>query len=275
MYIQFADVSQFIEQMKASSVGRLIADERIAPLVEGVYGAVKDEYEKVRDNMGVSLEQLQTLFTGELCFAVAGFEDRSPGVVLLFDYDPEAGTLDALVGNEWIRGNLELESGEPIQEADVSIQTWKAGDTTVYYFMHDGTFAVGTDVEMMKEMLARWRGEAVGNDRTLAQNRKFVTIMNRCRGTKETPPEARFFVDPIDLAKALTRGNLGRAVCHGLAPHARARRAVGCRRGIDLQRRRVRVGCPLARASGEPPFGDPGDAAIAAGRLHPRGVGSR
>ena len=33
--------------------------------------------------------------------------------------------------------------------------------------------------------------------------------MNRCRGSKDLKPEARFFVDPIELAKSATRGDAG------------------------------------------------------------------
>jgi hypothetical protein len=54
--------------------------------------------------------------------------------------------------------------------------------------------------------------------RPLSRNRKFITIMNRCRGTKDFPPELRFFVDPIELAKSATRGDIGSQFLINLLP---------------------------------------------------------
>ncbi len=219
VYIQIRNVPEFIENMNESNIGKLMAHEKIAPLAERLWGSVKDQYEKVRDDVGVSLDQLQTLLTGEVCFAVVNFKDRSPGVVVFVDYDPEAATLDTLIDRGEELAASEEQLLEPIQEADVEISAVKTGDgPTIHHFRHGGTFVAGTDLELIKEVLARWRGETFENVRTLEENRKFITIMNRCRGSKEAPVDARAFIDPIELVRGLTRGDIGAQIVINLLP---------------------------------------------------------
>ena len=61
--------------------------------------------------------------------------------------------------------------------------------------------------EELDAFVDRWMEREVEKVRPLTSNRKFVTIMNRCLGNNEIEPEARFFIDPIGLARSATRGN--------------------------------------------------------------------
>ncbi len=212
VYLQMHSVANFSKQMNESAGGKLLANEKIAKLVSGLYGEVKNQYEKVRDDVGVSLDELTTLLTGEFCFAVAAFKDRAPGVVLMFDYDPESETLPTLLASGRKFAEKDGATFASTDEADVKIETVHGNDQDFFFFLNSGTFVGASDLELVKEMLARWRGEVVEKIRPLSQNRKFITIMNRCRGTKDAPPEMRAYIDPIDLAKALTRGNFGARV---------------------------------------------------------------
>lgn len=212
VYLQIHNVGDFVKRLNESSGGRLIENEKVANLVNGLYGEVKNQYEKIRDDVGVSMDELTTVIRGELCFAVSTFKDRQPAVVLLFDYDPEAETLSKLLDSGRKFAEREGATFETADEADVQIQTVVGPEVSLHYFLDSGTFVGATDLDLVKEMLARWRGEQVETVRPLAQNRKFITIMNRCRGTKDAPPELRGYIDPIDLAKALTRGNFGARV---------------------------------------------------------------
>ena len=214
VYLQIHSVKDFVSRMDDSSMGKVMTNEKVAKLFEKLYGEVKNQYEKVRDDVGVSLDELTKLMTGEFCFAVAAFKDRAPGVVLMFDYDPQAETLSKLLASGRKFAESDGATFETTQEGDVEVQVLRgSGDgVNIYYFLNAGTFVGSSDQELVKEMLARWRGEEIKKVRPLSQNRKFITIMNRCRGTKDAPPEMRAYIDPIDLAKALTRGNFGARV---------------------------------------------------------------
>ncbi len=213
VYLQMHSVKNFIKQMDDSSAAEALKNEKLAKLIDKLYGEVKNQYEKVRDDVGVSLDELTTLLTGEFCFAVAAFKDRQPGVVLMFDYDPESETMTKLLASGRKFAEKDGATFETTTEGDMQIEKIVGNDgTEIFYFVNSGTFVGSSDIELSKEMLARWRGEEVKKVRPLSQNRKFITIMNRCRGTKDSPPEMRAYIDPIDLAKALTRGNFGARV---------------------------------------------------------------
>jgi hypothetical protein len=212
VYLQIHNVREFVARMNESAVAKAMANEKLAVLVDKLWGEVKNQYEKVRDDVGVSLDELTQLLTGELCFAVVSFKDRMPGVVLMFDYDPESETLSKLLATGRRLAENDGATFETTPEGDVEIETVHGDGQDIFFFDSSGTFVASSDLELTKEMLARWRGEDVDKVRPLSQNRKFITIMNRCRGTKDAPPELRGYVDPIDLAKALTRGNFGARV---------------------------------------------------------------
>ncbi len=86
------------------------------------------------------------------------------------------------------------------------------------FFRKDGLLVGCTSREELDQLIDRWMGREVPKVRPLKENRKFITIMNRCLGTNELKPEARFFVDPIALAKSATRGNVGAQVTINLLP---------------------------------------------------------
>ena len=194
VYLQMNSVKNFVKQMSESSAGEIIANEKMAKLINGMYGEVKNQYEKVRDDVGVSLDDLAKLLTGEFCFAVTAFKDRAPGVVLLFDYDPESETLPTLLASGRKFAEKDGATFESTDDADVKIETVHGPDQEFFFFLNAGTFVGATDLELVKEMLVRWRGKDVEKIRPLSQNRKFITIMNRCRGTKDAPPELRGYV---------------------------------------------------------------------------------
>ncbi len=54
--------------------------------------------------------------------------------------------------------------------------------------------------------------------RTLAENERFATIIKNCRRPQDPPPQLVFFIDPIELARNVGRGNSGLQFALGLFP---------------------------------------------------------
>ena len=54
--------------------------------------------------------------------------------------------------------------------------------------------------------------------RTLAENERFATILKNCRRPQDPPPQLVFFIDPIELARNVGRGNSGLQFALGLFP---------------------------------------------------------
>ena len=214
LYVQIEDIRDMIEKMTDSNFGQMLSDERISPLISEMYQQGMDAYSNVEDFVGLSMEEIQSLPSGEMCFAVVAPKRQEPAIVFLVDMDPENEAVTKAVDRfkEFVEEQAFQEGfeGSAIEEEEtdeIVFETINTQDDPVYMFRKDGTVVGSNNEQVLKDVWERWNDRPVDNVRTLAENRKFVTIMNRCRGTKESPPEFRVFVDPIEFARATTRGN--------------------------------------------------------------------
>ena len=209
-YAQIHNVREMAAKLANSNGGQMMADERIAPLLGDVWQSVLDEYAKVEDNVGLSLEEIQSLPAGEVCFAVIAPRRQTPAFVLILDMDEESEVVEkALARGREFAGEQGIEfETEESEDVDIEFETFNVEGQKISYFRRGGTLVIGTNQDELTNIVTRWDGGEVEKSRPLKENRKFVTIMNRCRGTKDVPVDIRFFVDPISLAKSATRGNV-------------------------------------------------------------------
>ncbi|MFO0526803.1 MAG: hypothetical protein ACK52A_01750 [Planctomycetota bacterium] len=211
LFLQIQNVRELAEDFMSTNMGNLMKQEKIAPLAEELWGQAKEAYAEVQDEVGVSLEDMQSLPTGEISFAAIAPRRADIQFAMLMDIDPESDSFKNMerVGRE--RGELEGATFEDEETADVKFTTVARpdGEGQFVYFIKDGTFVITTDKALSQQIVDRWVGREVEKIRPLKDNRKFVTIMNRCRGTKEVPPEARMYMDPIEFFRASTRGDVG------------------------------------------------------------------
>lgn len=206
-YVQVQNVRELVEKLTDTNMGRMMADENIAPLVSDLFQTGKDAYAEVEDRIGLGLEEIQNLPAGEICLAVIAPKRKTPAFVLIVDTDEESETVDKALdrGREFASEmDLELESEET---DDVTFEKFTVEGQKISFFRKGGTLVIGNNHDELVSIVDRWMGREVEKIRPLKENRKFITIMNRCRGTEETPADLRFFVDPIKLAKSATRGN--------------------------------------------------------------------
>ncbi len=209
MFFQVGDVKEFVTKMQDTGVGQMFQHPEVSSLVDGLYGEAKEMYEDVKEDVGLELEDMRDFPSGEISIAVVAPKRADLQVVVMLEIDEES---DA-VKNIFQRGEEFLvENGESIEtddSGDVPFRSFKADGTEYTTFIKDGLFVSSNSAELAQQMIDRWMGREVEKIRPLTENRKFVTVMNRCRGTKETPPDFRFFIDPIEMARGVTRGNIG------------------------------------------------------------------
>ncbi len=63
-----------------------------------------------------------------------------------------------------------------------------------------------TDLELAKQILSRWQGEE--NVSTLAENKHFATIMERCMVSGDEQPQVTYFVDPLGVVRSFASNNM-------------------------------------------------------------------
>jgi hypothetical protein len=224
LFIKIEDAVALKERFQESAFGQMLKDEKMKPFVEAMYGEAKNAYENVKDGVaGVELGEIFNLPQGEICFALVAQERADPAPVFIIDVDPESETAKKLVdrGRELAEGDgAAIETEEGIEGLELQIIKGGGGesDENVVYFEHEGTYVFSNDKDVITTIWERWNDMYEGEQPPLTKNRKFITIMNRCAGTKDSPPELSFYVDPIEMYKSFTRGNAGARLALAFLP---------------------------------------------------------
>ncbi|MCH2178481.1 MAG: hypothetical protein MK106_06720 [Mariniblastus sp.] len=216
LYVQIENVRDMLEKITDSNFGRMLEDEQVSPLISEFYQQGLDAYSNVEDAVGLSLEEIRSLPSGELCFALVAPKRQEPAPVVLIDMDPENEAVTKayerfreFAEEQGVREGFEGAVVEEEETEEIIFERVNGQDGPLFMFRKNGTLVASANEQVLKDIWERWNDRPVEKIRSLSENRKFVTIMNRCRGTKEAPPEVRAFVDPIELARSTTRGNFG------------------------------------------------------------------
>jgi hypothetical protein len=215
------------EKFGETSLGRIMTDPDVGPLLSNLYGQAQDAYARVEEQVGVSLDKLLALPQGEIWLAVVPPEKEGPiSVALLIDVGDQLPTATKLLerGEEVLLENGGSKEEETLAGQKVNLfmrpgaspprrETRRTDDGereellvdqgTVIQFEREGTLVISSTAILAQEIIETWDGKKV---ESLAENTNFAAIMNRSVSTKD-PPEFEWYVDPISLAKAAARGN--------------------------------------------------------------------
>lgn len=228
VFVKIDDMKEFVSSFSETSFMMMLKDEKVAPVVESLYGSAEEAYASVEETLGVSLNELQTLLKGEVCFAMIAEKGEPLSVVVFADYKGNEETANKLL--DFGEGKA-AEDGAEIETEDVGETTIRminggGDDEQVNYFQKKDSICISNNVDLTKLMLARWmleEGEELSTEfaeemaemlekRTFDKNRKFLNVMKQCEGDEEYPPQARVFVDPYELIKATQSGVAGTAL---------------------------------------------------------------
>ena len=213
LYVHIDDVKQLFLDFKESNFGKMLQDERIAPVIEDLYGEAKSALDKLVENedLGFSISELTSLPAGEFCFAIVTPRRQQPKFVLIMDVPQDSDLADRLIDRARQAAEedeAEFDEGE-VEDIQYHIIRGNNEEETVFYVLHEGTLIGSNDEDVFHDVMVRWIGTPEEDDRTLAGNRKFVTIMNKCKSTEDLPMSLSFFVDPLMLARSATMKEAG------------------------------------------------------------------
>jgi len=217
-YVRVADTPELADRFKQTAIGRILQDQQIRPLISQLYESLVEAFREAEEAIGLSLDQILSIPQGELCVALVGPEEGVPAVVGLLDTAdrmPFAMGLLDLIGEQMVQNGAES-STESVKGTTLTIYDVRGdGQRQFVHFEKDETIVLTTNLDVAKQVLAAWDG---GEEPTLAKNTKFTAIMRRCTGSGDETPQITFFVDPIGLAKRVTRGNIAAAAGMAMLP---------------------------------------------------------
>jgi hypothetical protein len=218
-YVSIPDVPEMTERFMSTATGQMSQDPQLKPLLKDIYGSVAKLVDTLKDRVGLSLTELLAIPQGQITVALVAPDEADPALVLILDTGDHLSSAQGLLDR--ITDAASQSGIEITQETahETTIQLFDGGGRNgngdgASYFEKDGTIVAATKLDVLKQLLAVWNGE---KGSTLADNRKFTTIMSRC-GDPAQKPQLVWFIDPIEMIKALGRNNTGARVGLAMLP---------------------------------------------------------
>jgi hypothetical protein len=236
-FARVAHARELFEKLKDSSMGRMLQDPNLKPLIDSLYASAEEAYaQDAEEEVGLSLAELQRIPQGEIAIGLIARDKASPTFALLVDMgeDPDAGRkLVERVQKAMIDNGAE-ESTRTVGDTELTTLASNA-DERVVLFERENTLVACGDEVLAESMLAFWNGqspqprvvESEDGDASsasdfwmtpLSENEQFINVMRTCRNPGDPPPQILWFVDPIEMFRQLNRDNFGAQVALGALP---------------------------------------------------------
>ena len=215
--VSVTDAPDMAEGFMNTALGRMSKDPQLKPLIGHLYGSLSEAVAGVQDRIGLSLDELLDVPQGEITFALVAPEEGPLAMVLLLDAGDQMSNARKLLERAYAAAD-----NSPATRSEKTI----AGTKVVIYdglgprrrkamfFEKDSTIVIGSDLEVVKELLDVWNG---GKGSTAADNQNLTSVMQCCRGGGEKP-HLMWYVDPIGIMRSVGQGNTGAQLALAMLP---------------------------------------------------------
>ncbi len=222
LYLSMPSVEGMKEAFATSSAGRLLADpafDEFKAEVQQAFSSEMDEgFSQVYDSLGMTVEELLAIPTGEVTLAFSKAPPNKMGAVIFFDYGSHETEVAALLE----KANSRLQSSSSLKSSNIehdgtdivmfNVTTDVAKKTPLAkefgWFMKDERLVISNSSALLKLTLDNWEGSS---DKNLENNPVFAYIMEQCQSEDGTGLMTTY-VDPIGMFTQLVQtGSLGEA----------------------------------------------------------------
>ncbi|MBA61045.1 MAG: hypothetical protein CMJ76_01655 [Planctomycetaceae bacterium] len=220
VYLRVNDFPALGDDFQRTSMGKIRNDATVSPLVDRLYNEFINAFPQIEDELGVSVEELLELPTGEVAISLAVTDTGRPMFAFIADVGDNVDTATTLLERaefEHINNAGDL-SQEMIGETEVTLFANPGDDDDVYSFIKEETVVLCSSELMATHLISVWEGTATELDRTLADNRKFTDIMRNSVGAEDFQPQISFYADPLTLIKSTTQDNFQAQAALALLP---------------------------------------------------------
>lgn len=207
--VRIADTPLLVSRFKSTAIGQVFSDPRIKPFVAQLYQSAQNAFKEVESQVGLPLDKILNIPQGELCVAFVAPPDleQPAGVVVIIDTKGQVQNARALIS---AAEQIAAKRGggrtlERFGKEEIAVFSG-LGPKPVFAIDREGLFVFATARSHIESILANFNG--IGLEKTLADNDKYNTVMNRCYGAGEEPPHLSWYVDPIALVRRLASGSL-------------------------------------------------------------------
>jgi len=226
LYFSVPSVDDMKEAFKESSTGRLWADPAFddfkAELQKAFSSDLEEGRTKIQETLGLTLEELLNIPSGEVTLAISAAPQNKIGAVLLVDYGNSQSAVEGLLqkavdvlsqSKDLEPANVEHDGTEITMftvKADIAKKTPLAKEFG--WFLKDSRMVASNSRAVLELILNNWEGNEKDS---LGVNPIYSYIMERCGGDEENEDVtdmAVMYMDPIGLfTKVIQTGSAGEA----------------------------------------------------------------
>lgn len=208
-YVSIPRVQALVDKFKETQVGRLLEDPVMKPFSDDIRRQIKEKWSQSHSKLGLSIEDLEGIATGELSVAVVAEAQAKASLVVLVDVagqEPKAEeTLDKIYAELQKQGAKRTQ--KTVGDTKLTIlESPPKGEqkeaNRAVYFLKDGLFGVSDRESVAADIVKRLAGE---KDETLASLAAYKAVLERCQSdqTVKDEPHVRWFIDPMGFADAM------------------------------------------------------------------------
>ncbi len=214
-YLSIPDSEALTRQWNAMQLGQLTNDPIMQPFVEDLKEQLKAKLGQTGTQLGITLEDLKGIPSGELCLAMVqpdGDKKQHALVILVDIAGHETETQELLaritanqIGKGAQRTTLQMH-GVAVTDFALAKKKDQVDNQHAYYFVHQQQLVVVNHLATAKEIVARFSG---GAKDVLGNLPAFSTAMEHSKFEGGDQPQIRWFVDPfgyVETARAMTGG---------------------------------------------------------------------
>lgn len=238
VYLRIDDVRQLKEDLGRSTLGKLGNDNQLKPILSEFYGSLVNNTAQLQDAIGLNLDELLSIPTGELAIALLppdrggdsnrraknddGEEVRGPtggpAVAIVLDAGEEITSVQVILARMHDAAKNMVHEEKTVDR--LTLHRYQNPDRRRQQFAYliDGGVIIGcSDADYLEHLAERWLG-ITAESGSLADNRKFTALLSRCVGTAGERPQVSFYVDPLEMVRQLVPKNAGTSMALAMIP---------------------------------------------------------
>lgn len=224
VYVSISNAPEFGRQLSKTSIGQLLRDKALVDFWKEAQEKLAEKQKDFEKVLGAQLTELPQIAQGEVSLAICKSDSNGMALVAFLHHGEKPELLDKLLEKAekalaekgvkrseqeisdtkvvtYKKASAEGEKDKP-KDDDDDAPAKKDSQPELSYFQKDGLLVVGTELDVLKQVLGRWDGQ---HEETLGKQEVFRYIVDHCRGEQQTEPSAFvWYVDPVGAFSALS-----------------------------------------------------------------------
>lgn len=202
-YLSVTNVDQFRQSWNRTQFGQLLDDPAMEPFVDDMRGKARKKFDRVTEDLGLTLEDLAEIAGGEASIALVQPKPREAAVVVLADVTGHRSEAQALLDKidrrqkergiahqEYDAGQIKLRAYRIPDRRDDSITRRSA------FFLHDDMLVAADHLGVAHAIAAAF--DSGSREDRLCRVPEFCAIMDRCGEELDAgEPQVRWYISPF------------------------------------------------------------------------------